>query len=115
MVRKCRRYNIGIGKIATKDRSFLLQLVVNLIVVSAGIILELNVIQWGMVAMLTSFLLFTGFYRNAAHLVSNYDDNITRDQAVRIKALSNLIVVLTAGMTFFAYLLIFMPKINQLL
>ena len=115
MVKKCRHYNIGIGKIATEDRSFLLQILFTLIVVSAGILLKLNVIQWGMVAMLTSVLLFTGFYRNAAHLVTIYDDNITRAQAVRIKAMSNLIVVVTAGMTFFAYLLIFMPKINQLL
>jgi diacylglycerol kinase len=115
MVKKCRHYNIGIGKIATEDRSFLLQIVVTLIVVLAGILLELNVIQWGMIAMLTSVFLFTGLYRNAAHLVTIYDDNITRAQAVRIKAMSNLIVVVTAGMTFFAYLLIFVPKINQLL
>ena len=115
MVKKCRHYNIGIGKIATEDRSFLLQIVVTLIVVLAGILLELNVIQWGMIAMLTSVFLFTGFYRNAAHLVTIYDDNITRDQAVRIKAMSNLIVVVTAGINFFAYLIIFMPKINQLI
>ena len=115
MVKKCRRYNIGYGRIATEDRSFLLQLLVTLIVVSAGILLKLNVLQWGLVAMLTSVFLFTGFYRNAAHLVTIYDDNITRDQAVRIKAMSTLIVVVTAGMTFFAYLIIFMPKINQLI
>ena len=115
MVKKCMHYNIGVGKIATENRSFLLQVLVTLVVVSAGILLELNVIQWGMVALLTSVFLFTGFYRNAAHLVTIYDDNITWDQAVRIKAMSNLIVVITAGMTFFAYLIIFMPKINQLI
>jgi diacylglycerol kinase len=115
MVKKCRHYNIGIGKIATENRSFLLQLLVTLVVVSAGILLGLNVIQWGMVTLLTSVFLFTGFYRNAAHLLTIYDDNITWDQAVRIKAMSNLIVVITAGMTFFAYLIIFMPKINQLI
>ena len=115
MVKKCARYNIGIKRIATDDGSVLLQLLLTVAVVSAGIFLHLNVLQWIFVGILSSFFLTTGVYRSAAHLLVNYDDEITLDQAVRIRAMSNIIVLFTAGFTLFSYLLIFMPKINVLL
>jgi diacylglycerol kinase len=115
MVKKCARYNIGIRRIATDDGSILLQLLFTIAVISAGIFLQINVLQWTAVALLSSFFLFTGFYRSAIHLVAIYDDSITRDQAIRIKAMSNLVVTFTAGITIFSFLMIFMPKINQLL
>jgi len=115
MVKKCARYNIGLRRIATDDGSILLQMLMTIAVVSAGIFLQLNVLQWTIVALLTTVFLFTGFYRSAAHLLTSYDDSITLDQAVRIKAMSNILVTITAGITFFSYLLVFIPKINQLL
>jgi len=65
--------------------------------------------------LLSSVFLFTGFYRNAAHLVAIYDDSISWGQAIRIKAMSNIIVTFTAGITLFSFLMIFVPKINQVL
>jgi len=115
MVKKCAHYNIGFRRIATDDGSFLLQLFFTIAVISAGIYLQLNVLQWALVAVLSSVFLFTGFYRSAAHLLTSYDDSITWDQAVRIKAMSNILVTITAGFTFFSFLIIFVPKINQLL
>lgn len=102
-------------RIATDDGSVLLQLFLTLAVVSAGIFLQLNVLQWILVALLTSAFLIAGVYRSAARLLTVYDDDISLDQAVRIKALSNILVMITAGFTFFSYLLIFMPKINVLI
>ena len=115
MVKKCARFNIGLRRIATDDGSFLLQVLFTLAVISAGIFLQLNMLQWTVVALLSSFFLFTGFYRSAARLLTIYDNSISFDQAVRIKAMSNIVVAFTAGITFFSYLMIFMPKINQLL
>ena len=115
MVKKCARYNIGIRRIATDDGSVLLLVFLTLAVVAAGIYLQLNVLQWIFVALLTTVFLITGIYRSAAHLLTFYDDDISLDQAVRIKALSNIIVMVTAGFTLFSYLLIFMPKINVLI
>ena len=115
MVKKCARYNIGFRRIATDDGSVLLLMLISVAVISAGIFLQLNVLQWTFVALLTSVFLFTGIYRSAAHLLTNYDDSISLDQAIRIKAMSNLIVMVTAGFTLFSYLIIFVPKINQLL
>jgi len=115
MVKKCARYNIGLRRIATDDGSFLLQLLFTIAVISAGILLRLNVMQWTLVALLSFVLLTTGFYRSAAHLLTSHDDSISRDQAVRIKAMSNIIVIIAGGITFFSYLMIFVPKITQLL
>lgn len=115
MVKKCTRYNIGFRKIATDDGSVLLQLLITVAVISAGIFLQLNVLQWFFVMLLTLGFLFTGIYRSAARLLTFYDDEISLDQAIRIKAMSNIIVMVTAGFTLFSYLIIFVPKINQLL
>ena len=115
MVKKCARYNIGIRRITTDDGSFLLHMLFTIAVISAGIFLRLSVSQWAIVAILSSGLLLTGFYRSAAHVLTIYDDSISLNQAVRIKAMSNILVTFTAGITFFSYLMIFMPKINQLL
>ena len=115
MVKKCARYNIGLKRIATDDGSVLLQLLLAVAVVAAGILLQINVIQWIFVGLLSSAFLVTGVYRSAAHLLTNYDESITVDQAIRIRAMSNIIVLVTAGFTLFSYLLIFMPKINVLL
>ena len=115
MVKKCARYNIGVRRIATDDGSFLFQLLFTIAVISAGIFVNLNVLQWTVVAILSFVLLTSGFYRSAAHLLTIYDDSITWERAVRIKALSNIVVTFTAGITFFSFLMIFMPKINQLL
>ena len=115
MVKKCARYNIGLRRITTDDGSFLLHMLFTIAVISAGIFVRLSVSQWAIVAILSSGLLLTGFYRSAAHVLTIYDDSISLNQAVRIKAMSNILVTFTAGITFFSYLMIFMPKINQLL
>ncbi len=115
MVKKCARHNIGIRRIATDDGSFLFQLLFTITVILAGIYLNLNALQWLIVAILSFMLLTSGFYRSAVHLLATYDDSISSDQAVRIKALSNIVVTFTAGLTFFSFLMIFVPKINQIL
>jgi hypothetical protein len=115
MVKKCARYNIGLGKIATDKSGFLILVFFTLIVVSAGILLDLNLVQWGIVALSSSIFLFTGFYRSAAHILTRFDQSMSTGQAVRLKAMSNFMLTITAGISFFTYLIVFMPKINQLL
>lgn len=115
MVKKCTTYNIGFRRIITDDGSVLLLMLLTVAVVTAGIILGLNFLQWVFVGLLTSIFLLTGIYRSAAHLLAFYDDDISLDQAVRIKAMSNIVVVITAGFTLFSYLIIFVPKINMLM
>jgi len=115
MVKRCARHNIGLGKIATDKGSFLIQVLFTLIVVSAGVLVQLNVVQWGIVALSSFIFLSTGFYRSAAHLLTRFDVSMSIGQAVRLKAMSNFMLTITAGISFFTYLIVFMPEINQLL
>lgn len=115
MVKKCARYEIGVRRIATDDGIFLFQSLFTIFVIAAGIILHLNLLQWVLVAILSSALLTMGFYRNAAYLLTSYDESISWDQGLRIRAMSNILLTFTAGFAFFSYLMIFVPKINQLL
>jgi len=115
MVKKCARYNIGLGKIATDKSGFLILVFFTLILVSAGILVELNVIQWGIVALSSFIFLSTGFYRSAAHILTRFDLTMSVGQAVRLKAMSNFMLTITAGISFFTCLIVFMPNINQLL
>lgn len=115
MVKKCARHNIGLRRIAIEDNGFLLQLLFTIVVILGGIFLQISILQWALVVLLSTAFLITGFYRNAAHLVAIHDDSITSHQAIRIKAISNIMMSLSAGFTFFSFLMIFMPKINQLI
>ena len=115
MVKKCARYNIGLGKIATDKSGFLILVFFTLIVVSAGVLVELNLVQWGIVALSSFIFLSTGFYRSAAHILTRFDLTMSISQAARLKVMSNFMLTITAGISFFTYLIVFMPKINQLL
>jgi hypothetical protein len=115
MVKKCARHDIGVRRIASEDGIFLLQSLFTIFVIAAGIILHLNLLQWAIVALLSAAFFTIGFYRNAAYLLTSYDNSISWDQGLRIRAMSNLLLALTAGFALFSYLMIFIPKINQLL
>ena len=115
MVKKCARYNIGLRKIFTDDGGILLQVLFTAAVVSAGIFLKLNILQWTIVSLLSVALLAMGLYRGAANLLTLYDQSISLDQGIRIRAMGNILVAFTAGISFFTYLIIFMPKINSLI
>ncbi len=115
MVKKCATYNIGIRKLFTKDGSLGLMLLLTMGIVFMGIFLNLSGLQWVIVGIVTAILLSIGIYRSAAILLLNHDHSISSGQAIRIRAMSNFLMLITAGISFFAYLIIFMPKINQLL
>jgi hypothetical protein len=115
MVKKCSRHNIGLRKIFTDDGGIILTLLFTVAVISAGIFLKLNILQWTIVSILSLALLTMGMYRSAANLLTIYDQSISLDQGVRIRAMGNVLVAFTTGISFFTYLIIFMPKINTLL
>ena len=115
MVKKCARHNIGLRKIFTDDGGILLQLLFTVAVISAGILLKLNILQWAIISILSLALLTMGLYRSAAKLLTLYDQEIPLDQGIRIRAMGNVLVAFTTGIAFFTYLIIFMPKINTLI
>ena len=115
MVKKCASHNIGFRRITTDDGGLLLQLLFIIAVISAGLFVKLNLLQWTIVAVLSTIFISIGIYRSVANQLIIYDRSISSGQAVRIKALSNILMAFTAGFSLFTYLIIFMPKINQLL
>lgn len=115
MVKKCVKHNIGLRKIFADDGGVILPLLFTVLVISAGIFLKLNFLQWTIVSILSVALLMMGLYRSAANLLTIYDQSISLDQGIRIRAMGNVLVALTAGVSFFTYLIIFMPKINTLI
>ena len=115
MVKRCARHNIGLRKIFTDDGGLLLQVLFTVAVISAGIFLKLNILQWAIVSLLSVIILTMGMYRSAAKLLTIYDQTIPLEQGVRIRAMGNVLVAFTTGISFFTYLIIFMPKINTLL
>lgn len=115
MIERCNRHNIGLRKILTENGGVLLQMLITISVIVAGISLELGILQWMFVILTSSVFLFISVYRSAAMLLLNVDRNVSSNQAIRVKAMSNTILAITGGITFFTYLLVFMPSINQLL
>ena len=115
MVKKCARHKIGLRKIFADDGGLFLQVLFTVAVISAGIFLKLSILQWSIVSLLSVGILTMGMYRSAAKLLTIYDETISLDQGIRIRAMGNVLVAFTTGISFFAYLIIFMPKINTLL
>ena len=115
MVKKCVSHNIGVRKIATDNGGIIILFFFTATVILAGIFLQLNALQWTIIALLSIISLSIGIYRSAANLLISHDQSISSGQAVRIRALSNMLMAFAAGISFFTYLMIFMPKINQLL
>lgn len=115
MVKKCASHNIGFKRIVIDDGGLLLQLLFIIAVIAAGLFVKLNLLQWTIVAGLSTIFISIGIYRSAANQLIIYDRSISSGQAIRIRALSNLLMAFTSGISFFTYLIIFMPKINQLL
>jgi hypothetical protein len=106
----------GLRKVFFNDLELHLQLFAVIPIVAGGIILQLNVVQWFLVILVTALFLAAGVCRTAAMLQIRQDDvSLSPVQVTRIRALGNTLVTITAGISFFTYLLIFVPKIIQLL
>ena len=115
MVKRCVKHKIGLRKIFADDGGVILPLLFTILVISAGIFLKLNFLQWTIVSILSVALLVMGMYRSAANLLTIYDQDISLDQGIRIRAMGNFLVAFATGVSFFTYLIIFMPKINSLI
>jgi len=114
MIKKCTKYNIGVRKIMLDDGAVLFQLLFTVAIVFISIFLQMNTLQWVIILLVSLAFLFTGIFRSAAKLLITYDEDMNQVQAIRVRAMSTGLMAFTAGITFFTFLLLFMPKINQL-
>jgi diacylglycerol kinase len=105
----------GLRKVFLSDLELHIQLFAVIPIVAGGIILHLSAVQWFLVILVTGLFLAAGVCRTAANLQVKNDNSLSAFQIRRIKAMGNTLVTLTAGISFFTYLLIFVPKIIQVL
>ena len=94
---------------------FDLQLFLTAPIIAGGIALHLNVIQWLLILVVTMLFFIAGIFKRAALLQIKNSSSYTEFQASRIKSMGNALVMLTAGISMFTYLLVFVPKITQFL
>lgn len=106
---------VGLKKVFTTDPGLILQLLLIIPVFTGGIILRLNAIQWVLFLVVTLMFLVAGIFRGAALQQIKRDDSLSDFQASRIKCMGNALVTITAGISVFTYMMIFVPRITPLL
>jgi len=105
----------GLRKVFASDPGLTLQLILTIPIIAGGIVLQLNAVQWVLVILVTLLFLIAGVFRTAATLQTRNDSSITPFQTTRIKLMGNSLVVITAGLSLLTYLLVFIPRIIQVL
>jgi diacylglycerol kinase len=105
----------GLRKVFTSDPGLTLQIFLTIPIIICGVILQLNAIQWVLILVVTLIFLMAGIFRTAALLQIKSDTSITPFHATRIKCMGNALVTITAGISLFTYMMVFVPKITQLL
>ncbi len=105
----------GLKKVFTNDPGLYLQLFLTIPIIAGGIALHLNVIQWVLILIVTLLFFAAGIFRRAALLQIKNSASFSEFQITRIKSMGNALVMLTAGISMLTYLLVFVPRITQLL
>lgn len=84
-------------------------------VIAGGIILNLSAVQWLLVILVSGLFIGAGICRTASMLQVKKDSSMTPFHVTRIKAMGNALLTITAGISLFTYMLVFVPKIIDLL
>jgi diacylglycerol kinase len=105
----------ALRKVFASDPGLILQFFLTIPIFAGGIILHMNILQWVLVTLVTLLFLMAGIFRTAAILQVGHDRSVNAFEASRIHYMGNALVVVTAGLSLTTYLLIFIPKIIQIL
>ncbi|MFH0758522.1 MAG: diacylglycerol kinase [Bacteroidota bacterium] len=105
----------AIKKVFANDPGLVLQLLLVIPIIAAGILLGINALQWVLVSFVTLLFLVAGVFRTAALLQINQDRSITEFHASRIRSMGNALVTVTAGLSLITYLFVFVPQVVQML
>lgn len=105
----------GLIKIFSHDRGLSVQVLLTPMLLAAGIALELTLLQWILVVIVTLLFLLAGVFRRAALLQVKQQPTYTSFQVSRIKAMGNAIVAISGGLLMLTCLLIFVPRLTQFL
>jgi diacylglycerol kinase len=116
-VRTSTLQNIGLGlrKLLTTDPALTAQILLVIPLIAGGVALGLNAIQWILVSVVTLVFLMAGVFRGAALQQVRRDDSLSSFQVSRIKCMGNALITITAGLSLLTYLMVFVPRIIQIL
>jgi diacylglycerol kinase len=106
---------VGLRKVFTSDPGLTLQLFLVIPIVAAGMVLHISMLQWFLVIFSTLIFLVAGVFRTAAILQTVSDTSLSAFQVSRIRAMGNALVVIASSVSLLTYLLVFIPRIIQLL
>jgi hypothetical protein len=105
----------ALKKIFAADYGLLLQFLLIIPLVGASVVFHLNIIQWVLVLAVTLLFLICGVFRTASLLQIKRDPSLSAFQISRIKCMGNAIITVTAGLSLFTYMMVFIPKILPLI
>lgn len=103
----------ALKSILRNDPGIVLQFLLVLPIVTAGVLFNLNAIQWVLVSFVTLIYLAAVIMRTAALLQIRHDNTMDAFRVSRIKCMGNAILTVTAGLSLLTYLLVFIPVIGQ--
>jgi hypothetical protein len=109
-----RKQDSPLKRILKNDPAIPLQILLCTPVIAAGILLNINFLQWILVGVVTLLFLVAGFFRTAAILQVRQDREMTPFHLQRVQTMGNALVTLAAAISLITYLLVFVPMINQL-
>jgi diacylglycerol kinase len=105
----------GLRKVFISDPGLTFQILLFVPLITGGIVLQLNPLQWALILLVSLFFVIAGVFRRAALLQISHEANCSTFHVSRIKAMGNAIVAITGGISLLTYLLIFVPKIITLI
>jgi diacylglycerol kinase len=109
------RKDSPLKKVFSSDPGLTAQIFLSLPVIVAGMIFHITVLQWVLVIFATLLFLFAGIFRTASLLQIKRDQSLNSFHGNRIRCMGNALVTITSGISFFIYMLVFVPSIIQML
>lgn len=108
-------YISALRKIFFQDRALAFQTILIPLLAASGIALHFTVIQWSLLVFVTLMFLVAGIFRRAALLQVEQDESYSTFQIARIRSMGNAIVAVAGGILMLTYLLIYVPRLTQML
>ena len=102
----------GLRKVFAGDPLLILQVLLVLPIVTAGILLHINAVQWLLVGFVTFLFIVASVFRTAALLQVDHDSSLSEFHVTRIRLMGTAIVVITSGIALFTCMMVFVPKIT---
>lgn len=105
----------GLQQVFAGDPGLNLQLFLTLPLTAGGIALHLTALQWILTGTVTFLFLVAGVFRRASLIQIDRESSLNSFQKSRIRCMGNAIVAIAGGLSFFTYLMVFVPRITSLI